>query len=229
MSENASFSGWTDQGWENDNCDSWLVRCNRRDPQEAITQNHWSMMYDDAGSDWGHRDNILMESHRVVNLGIAWNKKRVTFVQHFEGGAVTALSGPSLTRDGVLDMELVKQEPDIDIGQVVSLYYDLTPVRMSVEQLEALDSYCVGGGQTTRCGEPVVRVLKPPGANRYYSDLDHNEIVADAWIETDSGFRFSADVSRFVQRPGVYTVIVWRDTGEARLSEQLVELSVFVD
>ena len=127
VSENASFRGWTDQEWEKNDCDSWLVRCDSADPQEAITQHQWSMMYDDAHSDWGHRDNILMESHRVVNIGIFWNKKRVTFVQHFEGGAVTALSGPSLNRDGVLEMKLVKREPDIDIGQVVSLYYDPTP------------------------------------------------------------------------------------------------------
>ena len=102
-------------------------------------------------------------------------------------------------------------------------------VRMSVKQIDALDSYCVGGGQTTRCGESVVDVLKPPGANRHYTDLDHNDIVADAWIETDSSFRFSADVSEFVRRRGVYTVVVWRDTGEVWLSERLVELSVFVD
>ena len=48
------------------------------------------MMYDDAHADWGHRDNILGETHRAVNIGIAFNGKRTTFVQHFEGGEVEA-------------------------------------------------------------------------------------------------------------------------------------------
>ena len=85
-------------------------------------------------------------------------------MQHFEGGAVTARSGPTLSRDGVLSLELVKREWGIDIGQVVSVYYDPTPVRMSVAQIERLDSYCVGGGQTTRCGAPVIRVSQAAGS-----------------------------------------------------------------
>ena len=227
-SENAAFSGWTDQRWEAQNCDSLLVRCSTPDSEEEITNLQWRMMYDDAHADWGHRDNILGEGHRAVNIGIFWNKKRVAFVQHFEGGAVTARSGPTLSRDGVLSLELVKREWGIDIGQVVSVYYDPTPVRMSVAQIERLDSYCVGGGQTTRCGDPVIRVLRPPGANRYYSNLDHNDVVSDSWTETDDSFSFSADVNRLVQRPGVYTVTIWRDTGGATFSEQLMALSVFV-
>ena len=50
-------------------------------------------MYDDAHADWGHRDNILRESHRAVNIGIASNGRRTTFIQHFEGGAIEA-DGP---------------------------------------------------------------------------------------------------------------------------------------
>ena len=227
-SENAAFSGWTDQRWETQNCDSWLVQCTSPDPEDTITDLHWSMMYDDANSDWGHRNNILRESHRAVNIGIAWSKKRVAFVQHLEGGAVAAQSGPTITRNGTLSLELVKRERGIDIGQVVSVYYDPTPVRMSVAQIERLDSYCVGGGQTTRCGESVIDIFEPPEPGWSYTDLQRTDIIADSWTETDNSFSFSADVSSFVQKPGVYTVIVWRDTGEDLLSEQLIELSVFV-
>ena len=123
-SENAAFSGWTDQRWESQNCDSWLVRCNRGDTKQTITEHQWGMMYDDAHANWGHRDNILGESHRAVSIGIFWNKKRIAFVQHFEGGAVTRRSGPTLSRNGILSLELAKQERGIEIGQVVSVYYD---------------------------------------------------------------------------------------------------------
>ena len=32
-----------------------------------------------------------------------------------------------------------------------------------------------------------------------------------------------------MQRPGVYTVVIWRDSSRGSLSEALVELSLFVE
>ena len=225
VSENAGST------WASEECGGllmWVGICGNPDPDEAVPAHQWGMMYDDAHADWGHRDNILRESHRAVNIGIAWNEKRMAFVQHFEGGAATVRSRPTLSRNGILSLELVKRERGIDIARVVSVYYDPTPTRMTVSQIGRLDSYCVGGGQTIRCGDPVIRVLRPPGVNRYYTNLDDNEVVADSWTETDSEFSFSADVSGLTQKPGVYTVTVWRDTGERLLSEKLIQLSVFV-
>ena len=227
--ENAAFSGWTNQRWEAQNCDGWLVRCNIGDPEETITNHQWGMMYDDAHANWGHRDNILGEEHRAVNLGIFWNDKRMAFVQHFEGGAVTARSGPTLSRNGTLSLELRKNERGVKIAEVIGVYYDPLPTHMTVVQIERLDSYCVGGGQTTKCGDSVIDILKPPDPGWYYTDLSHADIVADSWMETTSSFSFSADIRRLVQRSGVYTVIVWRDTGGSLSSEQLLELSVFVN
>ena len=91
------------------------------------------MMYDDAHADWGHRDNILGETHRFVNIGIAWNSRRVVFVQHFEGGAVTANAPPSLDENGVLRLSVTKNETGIRIGGVVSIYYDPPPMPVSRE------------------------------------------------------------------------------------------------
>ena len=68
----------------------------------------WAMMYDDADSNWGHRDNILDESHRAVNIGVVFNGKRVTFVQHFEGGDVEAIQSPILAGDGTFSLTLTK-------------------------------------------------------------------------------------------------------------------------
>ena len=74
----------------------------------------------------------------------------------------------------------------------------------------------------------VVRILEPLGTGYYYSDLDPNEVVALSWLETNDKFMFKADVGSLMQTPGVYTVVVWRDTGGVWLEEVLVELSVFV-
>ena len=227
-SENASFSGWTDLRWAQSNCESFLVRCEVSSPEEAITRHQYAMMYDDAHADWGHRDNILRESHRAVNIGIAANDRRVTFVQHFEGGAAAAIAPPVLSADNRLSLEIVKQETGVQIGGVVSIYYDPPVTPKTTQAIETLHSYCLGGGFTTQCGDEVASILEPPEQGYYYSSLQYNEVVASSWNETAEGFSFAADMGTLLQTPGVYTVVVWRGTGGTWLEEALVQLSVFV-
>ena len=227
--ENAASSGWTEREWNADDCGSFLVRCTVPSPAAAITELQWRMMYDDAHADWGHRDNILRDSHRAMNIGVAFNGRRTTFIQHFEGGAVEADGPPVLDSSGVLSFALAKRETGVAIGGVVSIYYDPLPTPKTSAQIDRMDSYCVGGGFTTSCGDAVARILDPPGEGRYYSDLDANEVVASSWAETSSRFSFSANIGALMQRPGVYTVAVWRDSGGGWLSEQLVSLSLFVE
>ena len=226
VAENSGSSGWTEAEWRQNNCGFPLVRCNRRSPEETITELHWGMMYDDAHADWGHRDNILDPNHRAVNIGIAWNERRVTFVQHFEGGDVQATAAPSLSPDGVLTLTVSKQSPEIKIGGLVSVYFDPVPIPMTSRQIDVLNSYCVGGGQTTRCGDPVIRILDPPPPGSFYSNLDANEVVADTWMETDDSFSFTASVGHLITRSGVYTVTLWRDSGTNRFDEAVLQLSV---
>ena len=124
-------------------------------------------------------------------------------------------------------LALSKNSPGLDIGQrVVSIYYDPLPVSMTPAQIDALDSYCLGGGATTRCGDPVVRVLPPPGPGRYYAQLDANEVVADIWAEDEDSFQVTAYIGDLVTRPGVYTVVIWKDSGTTRFSERLLALSI---
>lgn len=53
-------------------------------PKESILNGNNGMMFDDAGSNWGHRDNILSPSHRSVSIGIAYDYPRLVMVQDFE-------------------------------------------------------------------------------------------------------------------------------------------------
>ena len=184
------------------------------------------MMYDDASSNWGHRDNILGTTHRAVNIGIASNGRRVTFVQHFEGGTAVATNPPKMSDGRHLSLSLSKRESGIGIGGVVSVYFDPPPVPMSAAENGTLKSYCVGGGPTTNCGEAVVRILPPLAPGRFYTNLTKNTVVASDWQETASTFTFSADVGHLTQEPGVYTVVVWRGTGGGQLSERLVVLTI---
>ena len=224
--ENAATSGFTNKQWNAKGCNNLLVHCIVPTPEKAIADHQWGMMYDDAHANWGHRDNILGTTHRAVNIGIASNGRRVTFVQHFEGGAAIATEPPRLSDGRHLSLKIQKMETGITIGAVVSIYYDPLPVTMSAAENDALDSYCLGGGQTTACGDPAVRILPPLEPGYFYSNLGVGGVVAQTWEETSSTFALYADVGTYLQQPGVYTVVVWRDTGGQRLNERLVELTI---
>ncbi len=225
-SENVASSGWTEREWQVENCDSFFVRCQTPSPLEEIKELQWGMMYDDADSDWGHRDNILGETHLAVNIGVASNGKRVTFVQHFEGGNVEADGPPTLTSDGTLSLSVSKPHGNVEIAPTVAIYFDPVPSPKTPEQIGTLHSYCVGGGFSTQCGDPAIRVIKPAAPGRYYSSLPSNTVIADEWVETDMSFRLTASVGGLVNKPGVYTVTVWRDSDTDRLTEVLLELSI---
>ena len=225
VSENASTSGWTNRRWAERNCGSFLVNCIVPGVREAVEDAQWGMMYDDAHADWGHRDTILGVSHRAVNLGIASNGKRVVYVQHFEGGDVVADTRPSLSGDGVLSFSVFKIAGGVDIAEQVTIYYDPPPTPKTPEQIDLLDSYCTGGGFSTQCGEPAAAVLKPLGGGSYYVGLERTDVVANEWSETSDKFSFSASMGGLLNAPGVYTVVVWRDSADGWLSENLVELS----
>ena len=226
VSENIATSGWSDREWIGNVCN--YARCAVPTPKEEITKHQWDMMYDDAHADWGHRDNILGETHRAVNIGIGFNGARVTFVQHFEGGAVQAIGGPVLNRNCELFLALNKRETGIAVG-AVSIAYDPPPTPKTPAQIDALGRYCTGGGFTVYCpNSSAARILEPPPQGRYYTKLDANEVVANTWRDSPSQFTMTASMGSLLKTPGVYTVIVWRDNGEAWFSEQLVALSLFV-
>ena len=226
VSENTSTAGFTNAQWAAQGCDRFLVRCIVPSPEKAIEEAQWAMMYDDAHANWGHRDNILGETHRAVNIGIASNGRRVVFVQHFEGGAAVATQPPKLVDGRYLTLTLMKVEAGISMGGVVSIYYDPLPRPLTPAMIDALDSYCLGGGATTRCGDPVVRILPPLEPGYFYSNLAAGEVVAQTWEDTPSRFTLRADIAGHMQQRGVYTVVIWRDTGGQRLNEQLVELTI---
>ncbi|MDE2802513.1 MAG: hypothetical protein OXK21_06510 [Chloroflexota bacterium] len=140
-----------------------------------------------------------------------------------------ALDPPILIDKRYLSFSVQKAEQGIGIGGVVSVYYDPPPQSMSPARIEALGSYCTGGGATAECGAPVVRVLPTLEPGSFYVNLAPNEVVALDWQETADLFTFSANVGVLMQSPGVYTLVVWRDTGTDPLTEKLVELSVFVE
>jgi len=226
--ENVATAGWTDDQWVANGC-GWHVNCTVPEPKEKITDLQWQMMYDDAHATWGHRDNILGKTHRAVNIGIGFNGRRTTFVQHFEGGAAQADGPPVLDQNGELCLSLGKRETGIAVGGI-SIAYDPPPKPKTPTQIGALNSYCTGGGFTTHCPESfAARILEPPPPGHHYPSLDANAVVASRWIDAPGSFMVTARMGSLLQQPGVYTVIVWRDDEREEMSEQLVALSLFVE
>ena len=166
IAENAAGGGYSSTA-----CKILVVVCDRIDAEEMITDLQYSMMYDDADSDWGHRDTIIDPTYDTVNIGIAADKYQVTFYQHFEYNGLTYESEP-VVENGVLKLQ-ARPADDHVIGGI-TVYYDPPPTPKLSEEIQHLNAYCVGGGFADDCDdvEPTAIILRPPPEGYYYSDPD---------------------------------------------------------
>ena len=216
MAENAAG-----QMQDSENCDQPTVICTTIDVASTIEKAQWSMMYDDAHADWGHRDTIINPLYDTVNIGIAFTDNHVAYYQHFEYTRLAHEVVPSLA-DGILELWL-QPLTGIEIGHV-AIYYDAPPTPKRPEEISRLTAYCVGGGFTDDCTniEPIARVLKPPPAGSYYVDLEPEDVIAQVWnIYEGRGTRVVADLRQLINEPGVYTIVIFSNT------EQPEQLSMY--
>lgn len=224
VSENAARTGFSEAEYE-ELCTASNVSCDRVDPSEDIERLQNAMVYDDAGSDWGHRDNILDPAHRKVNIGIAYSDHFLALVQHFEGGDVTAPVLP------ILDGSVVKiradiNRPDLRIFPTIEIHFESEPVPHTGDEIEQFKSYCVGGGFSAECGESAVRIVPPPQPGTQYLNLPANMVVARTWVVSGGDIEIIADLGELVSRHGVYTFSVYEDTGSQMSGELALQLSV---
>ncbi|MBM4405841.1 MAG: hypothetical protein FJ039_06640 [Chloroflexi bacterium] len=172
-------------------------------PRERLAQLQYAMMYDDADSNWGHRDQILEPQHQVVNIGIAFTQTRLALIQHFEENYVTFTHAPILA-NGVLTLG---GTVDAMLGALrsVDIYYDPTPRAYTHAQLLAQPhSYSVG--TSTR---PAIQVILPAPPGSFYPSLPTYVSVAESWTGTGTSFQISANIASRITQPGVYTLLLW--------------------
>lgn len=212
VSENAARTGFSEAQF-NEMCTAPNVVCDKVDPSEDIKRLQHAMVYDDASSDWGHRDNILNPTHRKVNIGIAYNDRFLALVQHFEGGDVTAPVRPQL-EGTVLRIRADINDASVNIFPTVEVHYETTPVSRTVEEIERLNSYCVGGGFSAGCGAPVVRIVPPPHPGTQYVNLPDDMVVASTWVVSGGDIEIVADLGPRATEPGVYTTSLYEDAGD---------------
>lgn len=209
-------------------CESRRLNCTPFDIKEFIERDQWRMMYDDAHADWGHRDNILGANHKKVNIGIAFTDYSAAFVQHFEGGAVTAIERPTM-RGGMLELLASVNDPAIEIHTVISIYFDPLQPAPSKAAINETNSYCNGGGFTEDCPGRAFVIFAPAEPGYHYSDLEADEVAADVWTMDGGVLRIRARVGDLVAQPGTYTVMVFGAADEGTGSGKLLALTVDIE
>ena len=219
VAENAAGSGYA-----LGTCEEPQVTCRKVDPVAEIIEIQWAMMYDDASSDWGHRRTIINADYDTVNIGIAFSDYQFAVCQHFEYNGLSYVEEPVL-EGGLLRLR-ARPFDGHEIGKI-SVYHDPVPTPKSPSEIERLTSYCTGGGFTDDCDDvgPVAYVLMPPRSRTYYVGLDPEDVVAGVWHKLgDDSVEIEADLDQLVDRPGVYTIIVWSASEDRR---PLSQYSIF--
>lgn len=164
------------------------------DLKDTLKQLEWSMIYEDASSNWGHKYNILDPFHNKVGIGIAYDKNTVYLVQDFEddhvGWSMLTCSNNQVTMQGTLT------RAGITILQV-AIYFD-KPTNLTMQQL-AKTPYDDGYNQGTYVG-----LALPSG----WQATEGITITASTWSQTSQTFTVVFNISpAFTQHGnGVYTL-----------------------
>jgi hypothetical protein len=174
----------------------------RLDPRSEIKSLEYSMLNEDAPSNWGHRDNILNPWHKQVSLGIAYDSYHVAFVEQFEGDYLEWVQPPAISGD-VLSLAGRLTDPSLALKNV-NICFDPLPQPLSGQQLNT-------GAHSYSLGQTLNFLVSPPPPGMFYSKLDAAAIQSSTWLyEAGSGrFSLEADISRaLASGSGVYTIVI---------------------
>jgi len=205
VSENAAYSGFY---YDEPNAATI-------DAKVEIEKQEHSMIYDDASSNWGHRDNILNKWHNKVNIGIAYDNTHLAFVQDFEDNYIL-WKIPITYNNSIISME-----GNTTLGSIESivLYYDspLQPLTQN-ELLDISHSGSYGPGQE------VGYIIPSP----YYFD-NISYVNAYQWsVENSGNFSIAANIKSLLSKgKGVYTVSIWAKTNGEDLLLTTYSLFIF--
>ncbi|MCX8189473.1 MAG: CAP domain-containing protein [Nitrososphaeria archaeon] len=177
-----------------------------------LSKLEYEMMYNDAASEWGHRKNILDPSHTHVNIGIAYNSQIVVLVQDFENILIEwkeyTIKNTTIVLNGRFLQNL---KPYMFL-----VYFDPLPTPLSREDLQQAPyngSYNFG---------KLLGAILDKG---YQTDIPY--IYATKWVQKGLDFEIALDLKRFVQAPGVYTIVLEVEDGRGRIYYAL-SYSIFI-
>ncbi|MBN1368043.1 MAG: CAP domain-containing protein [Dehalococcoidales bacterium] len=183
--ENSAYHGWYD-------IDEDAERYEIIDPEEILKQLQYNMVFDDADSNWGHRDTILDKMSKKVNIGIAYDKHRLALVQQFEGDYITFTQLPAVV-NGKLFIS-----GSLNSGKLYSVhvYYDSLPESLNQQQLLDKPKYY-------DLGEEIGYIIPPK-----YKMEDIDYVNASKWeTEINGSFIIEANINSLFKYPtGVYNI-----------------------
>ncbi|MDG6933165.1 MAG: CAP domain-containing protein [Nitrososphaerota archaeon] len=185
--------------------------------EQALKQMEYDMVYDDAGHNYGHRDNILDPYHNMVTIGVAYNLNYVYLVQDFENKLINWTQTPSLSSSG--QVILSGSFPLSRSIQMVQIFYDPTPTPLTRQDL-ANPPYDGSYNQGTFVGGVVQPGFQVQGGTTVNPSI---------WQISSSSFIIAFNMKNVIATdgPGVYTIyIAFPPSGNHQ--ETFTSLSFFV-
>jgi uncharacterized protein YkwD len=192
-------------------CEGLLCRL---DPLEQIQKAQYSMVYDDADSNWGHRDAILNPSHTHVNIGLAYDNNSFYYAQHFE---TRVISWQALeVYSGTLDIKGSLPHDGYSINSIL-IYRDDDMKSLTGVDLGNLEPY---NQRFYDQGALVGALVEKPSLLMFYEECEDGKIelkskddsycISYATYDKISGsnFEIKADISKWINQPGLYTMYV---------------------
>jgi len=157
-----------------------------------IKELEYNMVYNDSAANWGHKRNILDLSHTHVNIGVDYTNNIFVVVQNFENIYINwglfEIKGTHVKLGGTF---LKDMKPYLFV-----VCYDPLPEPLTKEQL-AGPPYNNGYS----LGEKIGSVLN----EGYKVDIPY--VYATKWYQNGLDFNIGFDLSSFVQKDGVYTIL----------------------
>jgi len=178
---------------------AWKYSSGFIDPKETLEDLQWSMMYDDADSNWGHKNNILTPFHNKVSIGISYNDNYLYFVQDFENDYVEWDTLTVSNNEVIMKGTILRQGLSI---KHVDIYYD-NPVPLTVEQLmnpPFQSGYDMG---------TFVGMALPSG----WEAVGGITLPAQVWTQTGQNFeiKFTLSTAQSSYGKGIYTLCLQTD------------------
>ncbi|MDH3278228.1 MAG: CAP domain-containing protein [Nitrosopumilus sp.] len=193
-------------------CEGFTCKMN---PAELIEKFQYLMVYDDAESNWGHRDNILDPNHSLVNIGITWNDNNFYFAQHFETKLID-LKNVEFSEDKVL--RISGKLPSGYSLKSITVFQDEPPLPLSGEDLESSSPY---NQNFYNSGTIAGILVTEPQLFEFYDECQKNKISISSnnqelclpyatfgKLNDDNTFEIEVDLSEFVSEFGIHTIYV---------------------
>jgi uncharacterized protein YkwD len=196
------YMRYTDEGgynYEQENS-AYYSSSEKIDPYYQIQRLEAKMVYDDASSNWGHRDNIWNPLHKKVSIGVAYNNNTVTLVQQFEGDYVEFFQPPTL-KGNILSLSGHFKAAGLALNNA-AITFDPLPKPLTGPDLMSNATYHAYG-----LGARLGQIFPPPPTGLQYPALPAGSIIAAKGQFENSDFWLETDISAFLDKgPGVYTV-----------------------